>query len=155
MLECLCEMCHWFSISFMNEATLFATLKFHCQSLYSLKDRFCGFHKAYLVLHCSKHSALLEQDIVLRNNSLVTVACHIVLVGDDQPKENTRLFSSTFHTVRITCKPCLFASRHVRPCLMVQLFLQNDLRLSFCEVLHSEVIRRKCHSTDSSRCGIF
>ena len=109
MLECLCEMCHWFSISFMNEATLLATLKFHCQSLYSLKDRFCGFHKAYLVLHCSKHSALLEQDIVLRNNSLVTVACHIVLVGDDQPKENTRLFSSTFHTVRITCKPCLFA----------------------------------------------
>ena len=83
----------------LNEATLFATLKFHCQSLSSLKDQFCGFHKAYLVLHYSKHAALLEQDTVLRNNSLVTEACHFVLVGDDQPKENTQLFASTSHTV--------------------------------------------------------
>ena len=36
----------------LNETTLFAALKFHCQSLSSLKDRFCRFHKAYLVLRC-------------------------------------------------------------------------------------------------------
>ena len=62
----------------LNETTLFATLKFHCQNLilYSLKDRFCRFHKAYLV----KRSALLEKDIVLRNDSLVTEACRLVLV---------------------------------------------------------------------------
>ena len=41
-----------------------------------MKDRFCRFHKAYLV----KCSALLEKDIVLRNDSLVTEACHLVLV---------------------------------------------------------------------------
>ena len=36
----------------LNETTLIATLKFLCQSLSSLKYRFCGFHKAYLVLGC-------------------------------------------------------------------------------------------------------
>ena len=45
----------------------------------------CRSHKAYLVLRCWKHSALLEQDIALRNE-----ACYLVLVwGDrDRPKEN-------------------------------------------------------------------
>ena len=56
----------------------------------SLKYRFFWFHKAHLVLH-----RLLEQDIVLRNDSLVTEACHLVLVRGDQPKENTQLFTST------------------------------------------------------------
>ena len=97
----------------LNETTLFATLKFHCQSLSSLKDRFCRFHKAYLVFRYWKHSALLEQDIALRNDSLVTEACHLVLDRGDRPKENTRLFASTslfkniYHTVRITCKRVL------------------------------------------------
>ena len=74
---------------------LLATSKFHCQSLSSLKDQFCRFHKAYLVLRCGKHSALPEQDIVLRNDPLATEVCQFVLVRGDRPKENTRLFTST------------------------------------------------------------
>ena len=30
---------------------------------------------------------------------------------------------------------------------MVQYFQRNDCRLTFCEVLYSEAIRRKCEST--------
>ena len=40
-------------------------------------------------------SALPEQVIVLRNDPLVTEACHLVLVRGDRPKENTRLFART------------------------------------------------------------
>ena len=92
----------------LNETTLFATLK--CQSPSSLKYRFCWFHKAYLVLR-----RLLEQDIVLRNDSLVTEACHLVLVRGDQPKENTQLFTSTSLYKKYIIpseslvSPCLFA----------------------------------------------
>ena len=87
----------WVSLFFyqLNETTSFATLKFCCQILSSLKDWFCRFYKAYLVLHYWKYSALLEQDIVLRNYSIPTEACHLVLARGDRPKENTWLFAST------------------------------------------------------------
>ena len=66
-------------------------LKIHCQSLSSLRDRFCRFHEAYLVLHCWKHSALLEQYNVLRKDFLVTEARHLVLVRGDRRKKYTAL----------------------------------------------------------------
>ena len=114
LLDCLCEV--WLVFHQLNETSLFVTLKFYCQSLSSPEDRFCRFHKAYLVLRCWKHSALLEQDIVLKKDFLVTEACHLVLVRGDRPKENTQLFDRTslFKNVynipfELLVSPCLFA----------------------------------------------
>ena len=65
----------------INETTLFATLKISLSKSLFFERWVAGLIKLIF---------LLEQDIALRNDSLVTEACYLVLVrGDrDRPKEN-------------------------------------------------------------------
>ena len=106
----------------LNEATLFATLKFHCQSLSSLKDRFCRLYKAYLVLRCWKHSALLEQDYCPKkqfscDRSLSFSSCKKWSTkGKIHSPLSIHLFLKDIcHTVQITCKPVLICFKASTP----------------------------------------